>query len=505
MKLLRRSLFGLLLTLGLARVLAYFAYAAACLPSPLETFHLEAKMVLLAYRAELGESLYPAWRDYPHVSNFYGPVYFALVGKLGAASGADIAGLFPIGRWVAFGSGLLTSLAVGWVAGRRYGAFAGVAGAVASLGAAPMLGFSVMVRPDMTAETLGVVGFFLVGRRELAGRLVGAGLLALAIFTKQTAAIFLLAASLAWAAEGEWRRGLRLLLGVLAVSAAVVMAVTLLSEPNFARSLAGDSRTPWDAASFVKNLGRAARLSPDILFFPALGLGLWLSGLTGSREIRPAVLTALLLAAGLGLAAKRGADLNYYLSLRVSEGLAVGALWRAWSGPRSRARSTGLAVATLLGCATMVPGVLVAVSQALDERSKAAFLAGPYGQDLRGFYRDACEMARNPKSRLLTDSGLIDLYQGKRAAFGDPYLFRIMAETGQVDLSTMRERVDSQYYDLIVTTAELDRPSYDSYEFGLPMPLIERARARYARVGSRAGLFLYGRRPGSAHPPRPGP
>ena len=159
---------------------------------------------------------------------------------------------------------------------------------------------------------------------------------------------------------------------------------------------------------------------------------------------------------------------------------------------------------TLLGCATMVPGVLVAVSQALDERGKAAFLAGPYGQDIRGFYRDACEMARDPKSRLLTDSGLIDLYQGKRAAFGDPYLFRIMAETGQVDLSTMRERVDSQYYDLIVTTAELDRPSYDSYEFGLPMPLIERARVRYTRVGSRAGLFLYGRRPGSAHPPRPG-
>ena len=508
MNLARGLLFGLLIALGLARLLAYLAYAVACLPMPLETFFLEAKMVLLAYRVVLGETLYPAWRDYPHVSNFFGPVYFGLVGLLGSAFKVDIPGLFLIGRAVSFASGLLTTLVVGIVAGRRYGRFAGAAGSVLSLGSATMIGFSVMVRPDMMAELLGVCGFFLGGHRTAMGRLAGGGLLVLAILTKQTTAIFLLAASLAWVLEGDWRRGLKLLLGCLGATAVVIGAVTLLVEPNFARSLFGESKSPWEVSSFVSNLTRACWLSPDILFFPTLGLVLWLSGATGRREIRPAVLTAVVLAASIGLATKRGGDLNYYLSLRVCEGLAVGALWRAWSlSCRARAwvRSTTLATSTLLGCMAMWPGILFATLQAESQRKNAAFVEGPYGADFLGFHRDICGLARNPRFRLLTDSGLFELYQGKRAAFGDPWLFRMMSETGQVDLTVMQDRVDSRYYDLIVTTGDLELPSYYDNTFGLPRPLFERARVRYVQVGTRAGLFLYKPRQDPGLPPRPDP
>lgn len=83
----RRLLLILLLTLGAVRLLRYFEFASVMLAYPLESYFLEAKMVLLAYRVELGASLYPAWQDYPYVANFFGPLYFGLVGLLGRWSG----------------------------------------------------------------------------------------------------------------------------------------------------------------------------------------------------------------------------------------------------------------------------------------------------------------------------------------------------------------------------------------------------------------------------------
>jgi hypothetical protein len=500
-----RLLLVLLVALGAVRMAGYLAYAAATLPSPLETFHLEAKMVLLAYRAGAGESLYPAWRDGPHVANFFGPVYFALVGLLGAADGADIPGLFRIGRAVTFASGLLTALVLGGVIGRRFGWRAGAAGAVLSLGSAPMLGFSVMVRPDLMAELLGLGGFFLSGHRTRAGRLAGGALLVLAILTKQTAAVFLLAAALASAAEGHRRRAWGLLAGVSAALVVLVGAITALVEPNFAASLMGESRSPWSFRAWLATLDRLATWSPDLLLFAALGLWLWTGGIAGPRDARLAVLTAVLLAGGLGLSGKRGADLNYYLSLRAVEALAVGTLWHAASAPGGRRRSLALAGSIALAIVAVGQGTILAIKQALVAREQAAFLRGPAGRSVLRTHRRVFDLAQNPDVHLLTDSGLIDLYQKERAAFGDPWLFHLLAETGQVRTDAMRRRVESGYYDLIITTGDLRTPRYDTYEFGLPASLAEAARARYVLVGTEASLFFYRPRDETGNPSAPSP
>lgn len=376
-----------------------------------------------------------------------------------------------------------------------------------------MIGFSVMVRPDMAAEFLGVLGFFLAVGRTPAAQLAGGAVLALAVMTKQTAVIYLTAATLAWAVRGRWRLGLGLGGGVALVLVLLVGTITLRIDPDFAGSLLGESATPWDLSSLVRNVERASLLSPDVLYFPALGLALWASRATGARDGGLAVLAALLLMASVVLSTKRGADLNYYLGLRAVEALAVGAWWRAWTLAPSRRRSSALAVAGLLGCLTIVPGLNFVAMQVRLEWGKAQFLASPQGREVRAFYREVCAMAANPRTRLLTDSGLFDLYQGERAAFGDPWLFRMLTLTGRIDPAAMRRRIESQDYDLIITTAEIDRPSYDSYEFGLPATLAERARARYLRIDQRAGMFLYGRRPGAVSAPgaapgatsRPGP
>lgn len=496
----RRSLFGLLIGIGLIRAVGFLVYAEACLPTPVEAYYLESKMVLLAFRAEMGLSLYTEWRDYPHVANFFGPAYFEAVGLLGRASGADIPGLFRIGRWASFTSALLSSLVIGVAAARRYGPWPGIAGAIVGMGIAPMFGFSVMVRPDLAAHLLGVAGFFAALHRATFVRAVGGILLVLAVLTKQTAAIFLLAASLAWFLEGEWRRGLRLVAGGSIALVVLVGSITWLAEPNFAISLIEEAKTPWELDSLVHLLLKLAQLSPDLLYFPALGVGLWASGATGRRELGLAGMAGLLLAVSVVSSAKRGADLNYFLGLHAAEGLAIAALWRAWTISTGRARSVGLLIATVLGTLSVGPGALDALLFAQFQRGEARYLAGPLARELLEFNRQACAMAADPNSRLLTDSGFFDLYQGERAAFGDPWLFRMLTETGRIDPAVMRSRIDNQYYDLIITTRDLGQPSYEAYPNGLPMTLVQRARDRYFRVGSRAGMFLYRRRPGETIP-----
>ncbi|HEY4561743.1 MAG TPA: hypothetical protein VIJ36_02125, partial [Thermoanaerobaculia bacterium] len=282
-----RLLLWLFLALGALRMVLYLGYAAGTLPLPLEAFHLEAKMVLLAYRVEHRLSLYPDWWSYPHVANFFGPAYFVIVGLLGRLGHADIAGLFAIGRALSFGSTLLTTLIVALWSGRKWGRSAGVVAGVYGLGTGPMYGVSAMTRPDALAELLGLGGFLLTGARSRRGRLAGMALLILAILTKQTAGVYLLAALVATALEGEPRRALASLAGATLVLVVLVVAGTAWFEPLFARSLLGEAQMPWDRAAWRTLMLDLVRLSPEVLVLPLLGLGSWLG--SRPRDVRPAV------------------------------------------------------------------------------------------------------------------------------------------------------------------------------------------------------------------------
>jgi hypothetical protein len=496
MRLLGRLLLYLLLAMGVARMVLYFVYAAALLPTPLEAFDLEAKMVLLAWRVQRGLSLYPAWWDYPHVSNFYGPVVFVLEGLLGRLFDADVRGLFLIGRAVSFASSLLTTLVVGVWIGRRYGRGAGLAGGVLSLGSRPMYGFTVMARPDAPAELLGVAGFFLSGSRSRRGRLAGVALLILAALTKQTAGLFLVLAALATALEGERRRALCMLGGGLAGLLLLVVAINSLAEPYFVVSLLGESAAPWDFATWRMMLLRVAEASPDLLFMPVVGLVLWIGG--RPRDLRAATLTVGLLAFALGLSGKVGADVNYYLSLRVAEAIAVGTLWHAVHAVagRSTARRALLAATAATAVVLQGPGLLAATSNAVLAWQRHMFFESPAGHALLLGYRGAIARARDPDFHLLTDLSLIDLYRGERAEFGDPFLFRNLVESGKIRPKTMLDRIESQYYDMIISSGDLNDPRYGSRGFRLPMILAERARVRYVLEEVRPWLFIYGRRVG---------
>jgi hypothetical protein len=483
-----RFLLGLMLVLGGVRALCYLAYAFAQWPTPLEAFHLEAAMVHHCWRVEAGRRLYPPWTDGPYVANFFGPCYFLAVGLAGRVARAGLDGLFRIGRGVTFASGLLTTLVVAGSVGRRHGRGAGLAAGVLSLGSAPLFGFGVMVRPDVPAELLGVSGFLLIGPGARWRTALGSALLVLAVLTKQTAAVFLLAAVATLLALGRGRRALAVLLGCLVAIGGIVAAVTVGPEPDFAPCLLGEVRTPFDLGHWLTTLGRLVRLAPDLLVLPLAGLVLWGAGRAEDRK--PAILTLVLLGAGLVTSGKKGADLNYVLSLRVVAALATGALWGAVQDPAAR-NPRGLLALLVLATVSLVPGTDLAAHQALQARRQALALASPAGRAALHAYRDLFRMAEDPGVRLLTDCGLVALHQKERAPFVDPWLFRMLVETGRIRPTRLRRDLRSEGYDLVISTADWNGPEYASYSFGLPMDLVEEARDHYTLVGARAGLFVY--------------
>jgi hypothetical protein len=494
MRIVARLLLVLLLLLGLLRAGLFASYAILAIRSQVDCYHLEAKMVHLAWRAQAGVRLYPEWRDYPHVANFFAPLYFVLVGRIGRAGSASLEGLYLIGRLATVASVLATTLMLGGIVWRRYGTSAGLLGALLSLGVGPLYGFGVMVRPDAMADLLGLAGFFLaMGRRPVA---LGSGgaLLLLAILTKQTSAAYLLAASLALAFQGRRRAAAVLVAACLGALVAVVLAVDGWIEPNFGPSLMNEGRTPWDPASWRGTASRLIASDSAWLVLAASGLVLWNTG--GRRDVPATVLALVLLSLTFTTIAKLGSDLNYALGLRAVGSLGAGALWQAaWSPPSPvQARRSGpsaLAWATALTVFAFLPSLIYAWSQVRTISMAAAYLRSPAGEDYLKNQRLLFSVAKDPSRRVLTDSGPLDIRQLERTAFADPWLFRMLVETGQIDPAKMRGWIETRAYNRIATTMDLMSPEYDTYPFGLPMELVERIRPRYRLLGSVDRLFLY--------------
>jgi hypothetical protein len=531
-----RVALSLLFVLIALRALCYFVVAVMVLPVQIESFHLESKMVLLAYRVQAGLSLYPPWHDYPHVANFFGPVYFGLVGLLGRAFGADIRGLFLIGRAVSVSSAIATSAGLGWYLFHRFGRGAACAGFLISLGSEPTFGYSMMVRPDMLAEMLGVAGFFLVtsmsrycretelskrtrdtqklvveekrglhdglfvsGARKRRWRSLGFLLLVAAILTKQTTAIFLVAAALALYLEGERRLAIVVFAGGLMTVALIVAAATAVAEPNMARDFLGESKTPWNVRAWLTLLRRVCILSPDLVVFSVVGILLW--NTREQRDLRSIVLAVVVLGSSLVLSGKSGADLNYFISLRVVEALAVATLWSRARSAISRRARLGVLIAACIGSAALAMSLMFTVFRTYVEGYRLSVMTNSIVMAAERTSRKTMRIAENRKVRPLTDSGLVDLHQRERAAFGDPWLFRMLVESGQIQPTKMERWIDEEAYDLVITTKDLADPEYATYDFGLPMVLVTRLRRHYIPLGSDGGFFFYtprGRGPAGA-------
>jgi hypothetical protein len=271
-----------------------------------------------------------------------------------------------------------------------------------------------------------------------------------------------------------------------------IAVTTFWLEPRMARDLFGESHTPWNFVTWLRTLVRMGKWAPDCFVFAGVGIALWTA--RKPRDLRSLALAFWIIAVSLGTSAKRGADFNYYMSFRAIEALAAGTLWHT---ALTATTWRGKLVSTLTAAAAaivLLPTALTALELADGGLKTTAAANDAPGRIVATTFRELIRMAEGPNAHLLTDSGLFDAAQRERAVFGDPWLFHLLAETGQINPELIRRRIDSQYYDLIVTTSDLMRPDYAAHEFGLPTVFVAPIRRQYKSLGSRAGLFFYDRR-----------
>ncbi|MDR3638966.1 MAG: hypothetical protein P4L84_34490 [Isosphaeraceae bacterium] len=487
--------FGVIAVAGLARVVAFLFYVGCQFTAPREVFPLEAKMVHLAWRVQHGVRLYPPWVDGPHVANFFGPCYFVLVGLLGRATGADLDGLVPIARAVTVASVLGMTVLLGLYAARKYGTGAGLLAAVVSLGSGPLIGFGVMARPDALADVLGFMGFLLATSRLRGQVAVGCVLLLVAIFTKQTAVIYLAAAVLAQFLMGRHVAAAAVAVSVVLTTLAIVAVVTLAIEPGFGPGLLGESRSPWDGLAYRALLVRLSRTSLDLPVCAGLGMLFWCARPT--RDLRFAALAATLITACFVASVKKGADLNYFLPLRAVASLAVATLWSAMKGANG-CRAWRLAAAATVAAAALSTTLLPIAVQTYVAYEFREWLHTRNAQVLLRQYADLVKLARDPSRSILTDSGHLDIQRGTGTVFADPWLFRLLASTERLNPVDLQRAIENERYDWIVTTKPLEDPEYATYEFGLPNPLAAAARRHYVFAGQKADLFVYQPRNGQS-------
>ncbi len=492
-----RALVAVLFVLALVRAALFVAFVVDQISNPHDVHYLESAMVHLAWRVQHGVQLYPEWEHYPHVSNFFAPLSFVIIGSLGRATGTDLDGLYLIGRVVTVGSVLLTTLVLGLVVSRRYGKPAALLAMALSLGVGPLFHCGVMTRPDALAESLGFTGFLLATGQRSMTRAIGGVLLYFAAMTKQTALVYLVAAVLGLCLEARRNQAWRILISVTSALFVTILAVRFSIEPNFIVSLLGESRMPFDIESWWRTVMTVAWTDSELFVLTIAGIVCWSRG--PKREPMPAVLAALLLASSLVTAAKRGSAENYFLGMRSVAALAAGTLWHnlSTSGSRSRLWEKVAVVALIGGMALSIMNAEYFRRNARHEALVWRSGAGKAGLD---FYARLFREVEDLRRPFLTDLGILDIRQGERTVFGDPWKFKLMAENGQIDTTVIQKNIDHEYYDLIFCRRDLFSPEYETFEFGLPRALVQRARRHYRFVVSKHGLFVYGRRgaqPGS--------
>lgn len=487
---------GLSGLIGLALFRA-FEFAALCwydFHYPLEVQFLEAKFTHLCWRFQQGLPLYRNWREYPHVPNFFGPVYPIAVGGLGRLLGLNLEGLTRLARGFSILSILVGAMiAAGWSA-RRYGWASGLLAGLVSVGSLPTLRFSAMARPDVMSDGLGLAGLVLAaspGQRP-ARRAAGIALLAAASLTKQTAAVYTLSAVLALALQSRWKLSAAVGLGVATLVAALVLGSTLAFSPYLASSLLAERHMPYDPLSAWFLFRRLHGSSPEIATFLLLGLFAW----TRPAYREPVGLSLALVATPLMALAslKVGSDYNYYLPIRMASALGAGA-WMgwAWDAASRPGRVRWLAaLLTTLAAWQIIPGLLNLHASLMASRQRDLALHSPEGQRYLESWRKLQASASDSRYRVLTDLGLVALHQGDRAAFVDPWLFRMLVNEGQIRPMSLLGQIRRGDYDLVITHKPVESDDYLEDQFSLPQALALAVRARYLPLPGQEGpLRIY--------------
>lgn len=401
-----------------------------------------------------GECAYADWREWPHQFAPYGPLTYYPVGWVARATHAetDPFSIYRLGRIqsLLFIAGLLGAVvALGRSAGWGWGwAFVTV---VTVCNWPYQIDYISTFRPDAPKACLAFWAFWgMCARPPRRGAILAVSALLMASFWYKPTSWGLTLIGLGWVArERGWRAGA----GWLAAFGAAGLALALALDRMM------DGRLLLNMVRSLQNgisLDVLAIFATRIMTFPMLLLlataffSIWKltrrPAVGDSRE--RLVMTAYLATLALALAQclKVGADLNYLtepylLGCLIAVGEVRGLWTRAARGGRAGMRAEVL-LWVLLGGMLAWQGPQLArdagssfriVARAIREGRVQSFFALPV----------------EPQARILSNKPYIPLIFGSPDSVMDRLQFRLLAESGDLDASGLRERVEGRRFDYI--------------------------------------------------------
>jgi len=419
------------------QILVFFVHAHQAVTFPYQLDYGEGPILQIALRGAQGRALYPPVDQPPHVVASYMPLYYAL-----CALGAEATGpSFLFGRIVSCLSAVAIALFVAlivWEQSRhRFAAF--LAGGLI-LAMPHFMVWSTLMRVDMMALALAVVGFYLFLRGRRAG---GIAAFSLAVLARRTTVAAMGAAFLGYAR----RRGLRQAAAAFALQVVAILllvaAAVLVTRGGLYRQLylhtatsVGEAWTWQQLRSLLWVPGNPCPLKLWPAYFALTAIAaVW------SAFHRPSRLLLLyfLLACLIFLTGGRiGSAHNYLLEPTAVGAMMFGAMWAAL------ARRPGLGRLALM----LIAGGLVAQMLWTTQHLPDTFSVLQPRVDPSASQYIVDRIKHTDGDVLCEDTGL-NLLAGEEPPLM-PFEFTMMARRGALDPTPVFDRVRAGGYPLIV-------------------------------------------------------
>jgi hypothetical protein len=382
----------------------------------------------------------------------YPPLFFHLAG---------LGDPLRLGRLASIASALFVAGAIAWTAYRRAGRTMAVAIAGVWLASIPVVVWGAAVKPDLLALALTVGAVMAAsGRRR---PLLSGALIALAVWTKPTAALPAVALGAYLAAEGG---ALLRYLTAGAIASAAVLVFAWTDPRAMFEHVVSWNALPWHA--------------DQVVLLVALALLTFAAPLVAYAMWRPRGALAAYGLAGVALVAlggREGATMNYLLDLSAATALGLASVADRLA-PRALvalASATQLAVAlVMLDPFGLAPGRAITSGAWASPDRLAAVHA------VRG-------------DLLVEDAGLL-VADGRRPRVDDLFLIsRLMAQRELPEGEALIRAIRDAEFDAVVSEVDLAQlstaPAYERQRWDAR--IVKAVLARYRLSSRTSGLYIY--------------
>jgi len=439
---------------------------AAWFDRPGENTMPAAANVFVARRVQEGGPLYDDWRVRPHVVAYYGPLLYLPVGLIGRWTGADVHGLFMIGRWISLLATLGTAGLIVAVlrVGRAVPPVIALGSAMVFLAAYDVFWrHDISFRPDAPTWFLTMLGLYLVVRRDRGGALYGSVLVFLLAFLyKQSCVAGPVAVGLWLILTGRRREAIGY--GALAVGSFVGVTILL--------NAATDGRYLLNTVYALKgntDFGNVVSLIPGFAGAVVVPLVVSAYALVVESSPRRWDVVAVLFVVSLVVSAAgtwRSGSGHYYYALALPPACVVcGRQLARWWPPRrvERPVETVLMVALSLAAVRYVPEAGLRLTE-IPVRWKEFSQRHQSHRLLADFFTRLTGYLNSLPGPVLSQYDEMGLYC-PRSIMIDTFTFSSMADAGVFDDGSLIEEIRQGKIEAIVISPQTRTVYQSTYTF----------------------------------------